>query len=54
MTTCGNDIVEEGEECDCGYEDTCDDDCCYAQVEAHDDTNACKLKMGECRYECQR
>ncbi|XP_050685900.1 disintegrin and metalloproteinase domain-containing protein 10-like isoform X3 [Eriocheir sinensis] len=27
---CGNKIVEEGEECDCGYDiDECKDECCY-------------------------
>ena len=49
VTSCGNDIVEGDEECDCGYEDTCDDKCCHAQTEDYSNTDACKLKMGVCR-----
>lgn len=30
---CGNKIVEDGEECDCGYdEDECKDNCCYPRL----------------------
>ena len=30
---CGNKIVEEGEECDCGFDDTeCQEQCCYPRV----------------------
>ncbi|XP_074661088.1 disintegrin and metalloproteinase domain-containing protein 10-like isoform X2 [Tubulanus polymorphus] len=42
---CGNGIVEEGEQCDCGYlgEDECErDKCCYGQT--NDPSTACKLK----------
>ena len=28
---CGNKVVEEGEECDCGYADECNDNCCVGQ-----------------------
>ncbi|ESP01850.1 hypothetical protein LOTGIDRAFT_138941 [Lottia gigantea] len=28
---CGNGLVEEGEECDCGYVSDCTDKCCYAK-----------------------
>uniref|UniRef100_A0A8C5BY24 Disintegrin and metalloproteinase domain-containing protein 10 n=1 Tax=Gadus morhua TaxID=8049 RepID=A0A8C5BY24_GADMO len=56
---CGNGIVEEGEQCDCGYSDQCHDTCCY---DANQDTSIkCKLKPGSicspsqgpcCRTEC--
>ncbi|XP_035252428.1 disintegrin and metalloproteinase domain-containing protein 10-like [Anguilla anguilla] len=42
---CGNGLVEEGEECDCGYRDQCKDQCC------HDADNTegkkCKLRPGK-------
>ncbi|XP_061448319.1 zinc metalloproteinase-disintegrin-like NaMP isoform X2 [Rhineura floridana] len=48
---CGNDFVEEGEECDCGSPEECKNDCCEAAT--------CKLKpgakcgYGECCENCQ-
>lgn len=37
-TSCGNGFVEEGEECDCGLEEVCDNQCC--------DPKICRFKEG--------
>ncbi|XP_054853370.1 zinc metalloproteinase-disintegrin-like NaMP [Eublepharis macularius] len=48
---CGNDFVEEGEECDCGTPEECSNSCC--------DAATCKLKpgakcgYGDCCEKCQ-
>jgi disintegrin and metalloproteinase domain-containing protein 10 len=35
---CGNKIVEDGEECDCGYDDEeCEEKCCYPRVVSEPD-----------------
>ena len=39
---CGNQVVEDGEQCDCGFEDDCKESkCCYS---ASDGENKCKRK----------
>ena len=45
---CGNKIVEENEQCDCGYEGDCSDQCCHPR----DNTaKQCKLKTdAQCRW----
>ena len=46
---CGNGLVEQGEQCDCGYSDQCKDECCYDANQSED--KKCKLKPGKyCRY----
>ncbi|XP_033725849.1 disintegrin and metalloproteinase domain-containing protein 10-like isoform X2 [Pecten maximus] len=45
---CGNGIREEGEECDCGYVDDCDEKCCNPRHEKKRDSD-CKLKPS---YQC--
>lgn len=45
---CGNGIVEEGEECDCGYKEDCKDNCCNprdTRISASADTLKCTLKI---------
>lgn len=42
-------MVEQGEECDCGYSDQCKDECCYDANQP--EGKKCKLKPGkQCRY----
>lgn len=55
---CGNGVVEEGEECDCGFnEDECkqrQDTCCGSKLIAEaPNPNACKrINNAECRFVC--
>ena len=50
---CGNQLVEEDEECDCGFEEDClevGDQCCTPAV-AGDENAGCKLKPESvCRF----
>ena len=56
---CGNMVVEEGEECDCGYDDdeSCrQDHCCQGRPSksGSDNTIGCKLYPDKtCRLVCQ-
>ncbi len=41
-------VVEDGEQCDCGFENDCDETCCYDASQG--DSLKCKLKPGaSCR-----
>uniref|UniRef100_A0A8C3AW96 Disintegrin and metalloproteinase domain-containing protein 10 n=1 Tax=Cyclopterus lumpus TaxID=8103 RepID=A0A8C3AW96_CYCLU len=42
---CGNGLVEDGEECDCGYSDQCKDPCCFNANEG--EGQKCKLQPGK-------
>uniref|UniRef100_A0A669FBJ6 Disintegrin and metalloproteinase domain-containing protein 10 n=1 Tax=Oreochromis niloticus TaxID=8128 RepID=A0A669FBJ6_ORENI len=42
---CGNGLVEEGEECDCGYQDQCKDQCCFSADSGEGEK--CKLRPGK-------
>ncbi len=47
---CGNAVVEEGEECDCGWEDECTEQCCHPQVSVGGEGTPCTLrKDARCR-----
>ncbi|KAM8877693.1 disintegrin and metalloproteinase domain-containing protein 10-like [Synchiropus picturatus] len=45
LPICGNKIVEDGEQCDCGYMEECDDPCCYDADQ--DESIQCKLQPGK-------
>lgn len=62
---CGNGVVEENEECDCGWEDECDEECCHPQQSSSSDNlliTPCTRKPGAecspsegpcCREDCR-
>ncbi|KAM9817495.1 disintegrin and metalloproteinase domain-containing protein 10-like [Neosynchiropus ocellatus] len=45
LPICGNKIVEEGEVCDCGDREECDDPCCYDSGEER--AKRCRLQPGK-------
>ena len=50
---CGNKIVEEGEECDCGFDDhECAEQCCYPRKSAN--LNEEENKRNRCEQKCKR
>ncbi|XP_021377836.1 disintegrin and metalloproteinase domain-containing protein 10-like isoform X2 [Mizuhopecten yessoensis] len=51
---CGNGLVEEDEECDCGYLDDCKDTCCHAKQSGKTTTDDCKLRRDNSgnKYSC--
>ena len=51
---CGNKIVEEGEQCDCGFAEDCrKDDCCIGRNEADVKASAfcTRTPSAQCRYD---
>lgn len=48
VATCGNNVVESGEECDCGWDDECTDSCCWPSLSTPgpDSSKACTFKPG--------
>lgn len=50
---CGNGIVEANEECDCGFNDTCAENCCVA-AQNPPDPNQCMLAKDTSgtKYQC--
>ena len=48
MALCGNGVVEEGEECDCGWEEDCEERCCWPQrTEFGEGEKPCTLRPGK-------
>ena len=48
MALCGNGVVEEGEECDCGWEEDCEEMCCWPQrTEFGEGEKPCTLRPGK-------
>lgn len=51
---CGNKIVEDTEQCDCGYKEDCDDQCCYGRGTSESEDckrkpdTVCSPSQGQC------
>ena len=43
---CGNGIVEEGEQCDCGFTEHCEESCCIPRNPNGTSSDMCTLKVG--------
>jgi hypothetical protein len=50
---CGNGFVEDGEQCDCGPIDTCNDRCCNAKTCMYETDAACSPSDPCCDSNCQ-
>lgn len=50
LSICGNGVVEQGEECDCGWEEDCREPCCFPMRRSYGiNESPCRLKPGvEC------